>query len=299
MSEPSLAGHPLAEALRALAVLAEPPCPEHAAIARALGLPDAPAAGEHTDVLVFQSYPYASVYLGAGGMLGGDARDRIAGFWRAIGVSPPSDPDHVSILLGALAELLDAEAREPHEIGRAKLHRMRCALHAEHIVSWMPPFLAAVQRIGAPFYVAWATALEQLLIEIGSAVEPEQQLPSHLRDAPVPDVSPASLDDLLAQLLAPVRVGFTIVRDDLARCADELGLGLRAGERRFAMRALIGQDAVGVLGWLAAEAGRQAAAMTSALPIAAWWRQRARRSAGWLADLATTAGRTLEVAGTC
>lgn len=51
-----------------------------------------PAVDEHTDVLVFQAYPYASIYLGAEGMLGGKARDRIAGFWRALGGEPPAEP---------------------------------------------------------------------------------------------------------------------------------------------------------------------------------------------------------------
>jgi hypothetical protein len=33
--------------------------------------------------------PYAAVYLGAEGGFGGEAADRVAGFWRAIGVPPP------------------------------------------------------------------------------------------------------------------------------------------------------------------------------------------------------------------
>ncbi|MGE0545739.1 MAG: molecular chaperone [Kofleriaceae bacterium] len=288
----------LSDAVRAFAVLAEPPCREHAAIARALGLPAAPAADEHTDVLVFQSYPYASVYLGSGGMLGGEPRDRIAGFWRALGVEPPVEPDHLSILLGTFAELADAEAREAHAVQRAKLRQLRAALYSEHIVSWMPPFLGAVRRTGAPFYVAWAIALEELLIELGQPFG-SQPLSSHLRDAQAHDDVPASLDDLLGQLLAPARVGFTIIRDDLVRCASELELGLRAGERRYAMRAMLAQDAAAVLAWLAGEAQRQADAMISPLPTATWWRARARNAAGWLATLATTASRALEATGTC
>ena len=75
---------PPVELLRVLAVLAEPPSPEYARVAEAAGLGPAPTASEHGDVFLFQLYPYASVHVGAEGMMGGEARDRLAGFWRAL-----------------------------------------------------------------------------------------------------------------------------------------------------------------------------------------------------------------------
>src|SRR3979409_705302 len=124
------------ELFRALAVLAEPPTKEVARVAEALGLGVLPEQSEYTDLFVFQAYPYASVYLGAEGMLGGEARDRIAGFWRALGSEPPSEPDHLSVLLAALATL----PGEPPSV--------RGALYWEHIASWMPPYLATLRRVG-------------------------------------------------------------------------------------------------------------------------------------------------------
>lgn len=238
--------------MRALAVLLEPPAPEHAAIARALALPPPPTADEHTDVIVFQAYPYASVYLGDEGMLGGEARDRIAGMWRSFGATPPPECDHLSVLLGAVAAL-DEPARS--------------AFAAEHVTSWMPPYLATLARIGTPFFQAWARTLAALLDP------PRTSL--HWRMA-TPPATPRDLDDLLATVLAPVRVGFVIVRDDLARAAEDLRLGLRTGERRFALRALLEQDAGAVLTWLAGEARAQASAMDG------WWRERALAGAQWL-----------------
>src|SRR5262245_19090493 len=114
------------ETLRALAVLLEPPRPEHASIAAALELPAVPSADEHTAMLVFQAYPFASVYLGGEGMLGGEARHRVAGFWRALGGEPPAEPDHLSVLLAGLAALSDQPS-------------VRGALFWEHVASWMPP----------------------------------------------------------------------------------------------------------------------------------------------------------------
>jgi hypothetical protein len=270
----------MTEVLRALAVLLEPPVPEHDAVAAALGLPP-PAADEHTDVLVFQAYPYASVYLGAEGMLGGEARDRIGGMWRALGAVPPAEPDHLSVLLAALAALTDGDGR-----GRTA----RAALFWEHVASWMPPFLATLGRIGGPFHAAWATTLAAVLDDEAVALGPPARLPLHLREAG-PLTAPAGLDDLLATLLAPARIGFVLVRDDLARCAAELGLGLRAGERRFALRGLLGQDAARVLAWLAGEARAQRDRFAGPEEIRAWWAARADAGAAWLDELAAAARR--------
>jgi TorA maturation chaperone TorD len=270
----------MTEALRALAVLLEAPRPEHAAITAALELPAAPSADEYTSVLVFQAYPYASVYLGAEGMLGGEARDRIAGFWRALGGEPPAEPDHLSVLLAGVADLADLA-------GPAS--SVRGALFWEHVASWMPPYLAALRRIGAPFYLAWADLCAALLAELAGELGPPVRLPLALRVAPACHDAPADLDELLATLCAPVRTGVVIVRDDLERAAAELGLGVRAGERRFALRSLLAQDPAGVLGWLAGFARAEAAALASLPPITAWWVARARGGAAWLDELASRA----------
>lgn len=313
----------MSEALRALGVLAEPPCAEHAAIAEALELPPPPTADEHMAVLGLQLPPYGSVYLGAEGMVGGEARDRVAGLFRAAGLRSPYEPDYLSALCGALAALADADRRtvapavdagsvgladpsdaaarealadltDPRRAVDARVRITRAALYWEHVASWMPPYLAAVRRIGTPFYVAWADTLDAVLAAEADAVGPLQVLPLHLRAAPAPDGSPAGLDALLGVLLAPVQLGAVVTRDDLARGATALGLGLRAGERRFALRALLAQDAAGVLGWLADEVRRQAAAYDDRSPIARWWRGRAWRAAHWLDGLARdAAGPTL------
>jgi TorA maturation chaperone TorD len=274
----------MTEALRALAVLLEAPRPEHAAIAAALELPVPPTADEYTSVLVFQAYPYASVYLGAEGMLGGEARDRTAGFWRALGGEPPAEPDHLSVLLAGVAGLADLAGADPAS-------SVCGALFWEHVASWMPPYLATIRRIGTPFYLAWADLCGALLAELAGDLGPPARLPLALRDAPAHPDAPADLDELLRALCAPVRTGVVLVRDDLERAAAELGLGVRAGERRFALRSLLAQDAAGVLGWLAAEARAQAAALVTLPPITAWWAARAHVGAAWLDELAARAGR--------
>ena len=75
------------ELFRALGAVAGEPADARTACA-ALGLP-VPGNAEHAEVFVLNCPPYAAVYLGAEGGFGGEAADRVAGFWRAIGVPPP------------------------------------------------------------------------------------------------------------------------------------------------------------------------------------------------------------------
>src|SRR6266545_2894193 len=97
--------HAGADLFRALGALCEAPQPEHAAVARALGLAP-PRAVDFAGVFMLQVYPYASVHLGDEGMLGGEAGDRVAGFWRALRLVPPAEPDHLASLLGLYAALM-------------------------------------------------------------------------------------------------------------------------------------------------------------------------------------------------
>jgi hypothetical protein len=265
------------ETLRAMAVLLEPPRPEHAPIAAALELPAVAGPDEHTAMLVFQAYPYASVYLGAEGMLGGEARDRVAGFWRALGGEPPSEPDHLSVLLAGLAAL----ASEPRSV--------RAALFWEHVASWMPPYLATLQRIGGGFHIAWANLAATLLAELADELGPPLRLPLALRATPALPLAPAGIDDLLTLLLVPARTGIIVVRDDLERAACDLDLALRVAERRFALRALLAQSPSAVLAWLARDARAQADQLATLPPITAWWAERARATAIWLDALAAQA----------
>jgi hypothetical protein len=271
------------ELLRALAVLAEPPVPETARVAAALGL-DAPSPVEFADVFVFQLPPYASVYLGPEGQLGGEAEDRVCGFYRALGIEVDREPDHLATLLGVYTGLAEAGAA-----GGEPIRRARFALLSEHLVSWLPVYLAAVQRLAPPPLARWASMLDAVLREEAGTVPEPAALPLHLRAAPALPAVVDGAEAWLDALLAPVRSGLILTRADLARGARELGLGVRAGERRFALRALLGQAPREVVAWLAGEAEDQArrhAADGAAWPAAAEdWSRRATATARALRQL--------------
>jgi TorA maturation chaperone TorD len=246
------------ELFRALAVLAESPVAEAARVAGALELGPMPDLATYTELFVFELYPYASVYLGAEGMLGGEARDRVAGFWRALGETPPPEPDHLSVMLALYARLVELEESEPDSVRRAGLRGARKAFLWEHILSWLPVYLNKLGETAThPFYRRWGEMLTEALKSEARAVGAQTQLPIHLREATalgLNDPREASVEDFLQSLLAPVRSGMILVRSDLSRAARRLNLGLRLGERKFILKALFSQDAPGVLEWLSVEA---------------------------------------------
>lgn len=279
------------ELLRALGALAEPPAPEHPAIAGLLELGPVPDEAAYADLFAFQLYPYASVYLGAEGMIGGEARDRIAGFWRALGQAPPAEPDHLAVMLALHTRLAELEAEAAGEEGRARWRHARRAHLWEHLLPWLPVYLGKLAALAPPFYHRWGELLAAALAGEAQALGPPASLPLHLRAAPgVADPRREGAEEFLAALLAPVRSGLVLVRGDLARAARDLGLGARIGERRFVLRALLGQDSAATLRWLADEARRQAAAHRAQpaafAPVAGFWTARAEAAAGLLAELA-------------
>jgi Nitrate reductase delta subunit len=277
-----------AEIVRALGALCEPPAHHSPVLADALGLERAPGPDEFVESFVLQLYPYSSVYLGAEGMLGGEARDRVAGFWRALGLTPPPEPDHLAALLGLYASLIEAIDDEPDGARAALLQRARAAMLWEHLSSWLAPYLHKID--GAPDPCAgWAKLLRAVLAVEEARTPPPPQLPLALREAPgLPD-DDSALREWTQALLAPVRSGMILTRADLARGARQIGVGVRLGERAFILRSMLEQNAYAVMVWLVSEAtvwiDVHETAPTGRGEVARWWAERARHTATVLRNL--------------
>jgi TorA maturation chaperone TorD len=288
---------PPIELLRALAVLSEPPEPEHARVAEALGLGKTPDGADFAETFLFRLYPYASVYLGPEGMLGGEARARVAGFWRAVGRVPPSEPDHLGALIGLYASLLDEGVRS--EGADAEIaHQAAAALLFEHVAPWAFDYLQRVEALGAGCYGPWARLLSRTLgAEMAHADAPDG-LPVHLAEAPsLPDPREAGGEAFLSGLLAPVRTGVILTRNDLSRLAKAENLGLRMGERRYILEHLLAQEPSAVLRALAGEAEeagvRHAGRRALLGSVADFWEDRANGTGALLHQLATEGERIL------
>jgi TorA maturation chaperone TorD len=278
------------ELFRALACLVEPPRTESARVADSLGLGALPTADEYTETFVFQLYPYASVYLGAEGMLGGEARDRVAGFWRALALVPPAEADHLAVMLALYARLCELEDDADEARARESWRAARKAFLWEHLLSWLPAYLSKLAEVAAPFYAQWGALLLDALDAEASTVGRQASLPLHLREAPgLVDPRVGSTEDFLRSLLAPARSGMILVRADLSRAARELGIGTRIGERRFVLKSLFEQDARGALGWLGREAdawaGRHRTGREMFGEVAEAWETKAESTSKLLAEL--------------
>ncbi|MCH2465369.1 MAG: molecular chaperone TorD family protein, partial [Gemmatimonadetes bacterium] len=179
--------------IRTLAVFAEAPSSEHIHLWQGLGIEDSPSASEYADFFLFQLYPYASVHLGPEGMLGGEAQNRVAGFWRALGKNPPPEPDHLAALLGlyaTLSEQVRPEQKVSNELSgfseaeAVLITQGRDALLQEHIAPWVPAYLERVIEIASGPYRGWAVLLDKVLqVELVRVGHPER-LPLHLRESP-------------------------------------------------------------------------------------------------------------------
>ncbi len=280
-----------AELLRALGSVPGSPPPSCGPVLGALGLP-ALTAAEHTAAFVLSAPPHAAIHLGSEGKLGGEGLDRVAGFWRAIGLAPPADADELGVLLMLYAELVDAKTAARSELTRQRLTHARTTLLREHLWSWAPGYLTALSKVATPGLAAWAElTLRALHREARSPVASRTTaLPAALRVAPSPSRPGDSRDQLLDSLVAPVRSGILLTREDLREAAAAAGLGYRVGERRYTLAAMLDQDPSATLGWLRCHARRWASTHASQPPVDGhdprrWWARRAMTTSRTLAAL--------------
>lgn len=284
-----------AELFRALGVQADPPGPAQERLADLLDVPR-PTGPDWTEAFVVQLVPHASIYVGPDGTLGGDAADRVAGFWRALRLPVPAEPDHLVALLGLYASLIDAEQSQPPGPRRTLRRQARAALLHEHLTSWLPAYAHAMTDSGPEPYAAWAGLLREALLAEAADLGVPERMPAHLRSVPSVDAD-GGLDELIAGLVTPARSGIVLTRAHLAAAARRTGLGLRLGNRTTVLRALIGQDPGAALDALSGQArhwlARHRADRPAIGPAADHWADRAAATANLLAatgDLLATAG---------
>ncbi len=281
------------ELLRALGAVCLQPPPASDQLCDALGIARWQRA-EHTGVFVLDLSPHSSIYLGAEGGIGGIAAETAAGIWRTLGLKPPGDADHIGTLLALYAHLGESAGSCQTEAAEKRLEHARQVLLWEHLWSWVPFYLEALT--GQPESPAaarqWAAVLSSALDQEARWSEPPQVLPSVLRDAPPPLGEDPSVDDLVKSVATPVSSGFILTFSDLTRCAAAAGVGLRRGERRFALRAMLEQDPASTLSWLSSHARRwedwfsaRAEAKHPGELIFEWWAQRAGHTARNLRSL--------------
>lgn len=282
------------ELFRALGFLCEAPGPGQRQVAEVLGIDAELQREDHTELFVLQFPPYQALYLGPEGMLGGEGADQVAGFWRAIGSTPPPEADHLAALLGLYALLSEADSSTASPGAGAVAGRARQVLLVEHLLSWVPVFADALSGaaadIGAEGYAQWAALLGEALAAEAARLGVPASLPRALRVAPGMPAVEEERDALVGAVLAPVRSGMLVSRRDLLRAGRRLGAPGRAGERRFALTSMLDTAPVEVLSWLSIEAASWERRHLAREPlygeVSLWWAGRAASAAAQLGDMA-------------
>lgn len=283
---PAVETPPITELVRVLGAIAMSPPPASDVLCDAAGLPRISGA-DHTAAFVLLAPPFAAIHLGADGGLGGEGRDRVDGFWRALGQPPPAEADHLGGLLMFYAGLSELAAGSPAAARAAEV------LFREHIWSFAPGYLSAAGALRIGPVSAWAQlTLRALQAEAATprAQDGDATLPLALRAAPEPLAATASFNEVLDAVVTPVRSGMILTQRELAEGAARLGVGYRRGERRFALRAMIEQDKAATLRWLAGQAelwdGRHAA-VYGGTATGRWWSRRAHHTREALTAMAS------------
>lgn len=231
----------MVELIRALGVFCETPSKEHVRLTRLLGFSQAPTSEQYVEIFLHKLPPYASLYTNIKGEMGGDAMERISGFWEVLRVDVPDEPDHLGSLLGLVALLEEAQSLEKEPARAVLIERSRAALFWEHLLPWLPMYLERVESRGqGTVYAEWAELLTETLVCEMESLGPLEDLPRHLVAASgLADPRCKGAAPFLASLFIPVRTGFILLPDDLSKLAEEVGISSEHQDQRSILEDLL------------------------------------------------------------
>lgn len=281
----------MVELIRALGVFCEPPADEHTRLAEILGFSKSPCADAYQEIFCNDLPPFASVYLSNEGVMGGEALERISGFWQALQREVPHEPDHLSRLLG-LAAFLEEKQISAGEPARALLiQRSRAALFWEHLLPWMPTYLDRVESIAKDtVYGDWARLLSETLLSDFECLGPLENPPRHLAaSSGLPDPRRKGAAQFFSSLFAPVQLGFILLAEDLNNLADEIGILPKDHDRQAILKDLLREAPKETLGGLADMAYERSCYISekwsSLGELCSHWERRAKESGEMLQQL--------------
>ncbi len=267
-------------------------------------------AAQHYSQLGHELLPFAGVYLGNDGLVGGGTAGAVLRSAHAVvGIDCPDDPspDHLGQVLRLMAVLVDAQldaiSHGDDADARTLRHWQRRVLD-EAVLPWMPPLAAALAGRSASL---WTRAIEMAIGVLAQHRAEDPGLPSIVGNCGDEDSLELLLDQpgtglttIATMLTTPARCGVYLTRGDLAevarRCELPRGFGTRRGMLEKILRGAAEYDAiprlVAELDRLMAARGDTYAAMSEELGLAAHvtvWRRRLATTRQQLARLADAA----------
>jgi TorA maturation chaperone TorD len=191
----------------------------------------------------FNVYPYASVFLDPSAQLNAPWTAFVAGVYHVLGIEMQltaglAAVDHIAAHLEAQHILLEREAAATTVMAQESARHAQWTLLCEHILVWMPLFLAAVQRVDHGFYHQLAELCQQVF---GKHLElfKERTVPLTARAFEPINFGQAEAEEQLQAWLSPAQSGIFISRQDIIRLGRLLDLPVRFAERRFMLKSLI------------------------------------------------------------
>lgn len=183
------------------------------------------AAAMHYRVFGRDVFPYASVFLDDAGRLGGSVTDAALHMYLQAGwaIAPQGEAaDHIGQELAFLGFLVGAEADALEDGLPAEAMRMRLRARQfldEHLLSWLPAFVRAVQQLDVPFFgAAAALTLEVVLDHRAALGQPAEPFRPVLPQPPaLLDDERTGLKDIAAYLMTTAWSGLYLGQADLAR----------------------------------------------------------------------------------
>lgn len=238
------------------------------------------AAAAHVRLTQVELFPYESVFIDDGGLLGGDVAAAVKARRARAGVGDPVEleADHLAEELRLLAFLSGAEGdalRDGVDATSVRVHQQQ--ILDQHLLRWLPAFTLAVEGLELTGVEALYT--ESVRLARALAVAWRQALPGQARPWALPELLPGLLDDektglgriarrLCTPALAGIFLSHTAIRGLGARDALPGGFGRRWQVLESVISAAAHYDAVpAVLAALDAELVRHAAAYTTVAEV--------------------------------
>jgi TorA maturation chaperone TorD len=194
--------------------------------------PDEAAATHHT-LFRFNIFPYQAIFRDGSGLLGGAESERVRAVYQESGFAT-AEPDHIASELNFLAFLCAAEA-EARQDGladvAAQCQSQQASFLGNHLLTWLPPFVIALEQAGQPFYAALAMLTLDFVADHAANLDLSGFKQSTIANLTGLVVEPpelltkekTGLKDIVRYLITPPHSGLYLSRDaigDLARACD-------------------------------------------------------------------------------
>ena len=268
-----------AEVAMALAEISEGVVPSQVLL-DALGI-DRSGCESINNLLISELPPFASIYLSLDGNIGGESQAEIAGFYRAISVKVPPNPDYLSSMLYLLGQIITKEAElSDNETPRLKaIEAAKLTLMQQHLAPWLVPYLMRAEQIAGSDASVWVALTLDLIASILESSEFSFQRQTIYSDLDQSQIeSFANSVEFIDWITSPRLSGVILAPSDLVKIAKSLGLATRIGRKRFVLEGLFqqgGRDLLVSVGKFVAEQRNIHLSRSSEFLVLQPWYQRA------------------------